>query len=262
MKIMKADRTSNELSSDNLLGDSLKDLLIPPLTSLTPLYGIVSDADAITFTNDVDDFPSAVGFIVPVVQLLRAFQLFKPGRFVAGDTSFFVRSQPTGCKTIALARCSEMSIDYQFVEQFTPRYRFDSTEVPFFLTFIERLGSVWQRMDQYPQLDLALHRYCKETAQYGDPIELMISLESLLVPKKKASHSGWHSAWPTYSGRMLQLVKSCLNRSATSMDCGPELSTARDYDRRNSARRDNSMRSERSHEESLCLLSRLLRRWT
>lgn len=217
------------------------------LTSVTPLYGLVSDADVTIVSNDVaitrasqehlevlsaddvfidhihlyqpqhllwktvelsqehvtsiaefsrtldvdvwrggvDNAPGHLAYIEPVSQLLRAFQLFKPGRFVAGDTSFFVRSQRAGCKTLSLSRCSEMSIDYQFVEQLAPRYTFNSADVPFFLPFVEQFYTAWRRVQKYPQVDLALHRYCKESAQYGDVIELMISLESLLVPEEE-----------------------------------------------------------------------------
>ena len=218
-----------------------------PLTSVTPLYGVVSNTDVLTLTPSVTitriseerlsvlsasdvfidhirlyqpqhllwktvelpqehvasiaDFsskleadiwrggaetdPAHLAYVEPVSHLLRAFQLFKPGRFVAGDTSFFVRIQGEDSNTLSLFRCSEMSIDYQFVEQCAPRYVFDSTDVPFFLSFVERLYKAWDKVQKYSQLDLALHRYCKESAQYGDAIELMISLESLLVPEEE-----------------------------------------------------------------------------
>ena len=217
-----------------------------PLTSVTPLYGLVSDTDVMTITNGVtitpaseehlsvlspDDVfidhirlyqpqhllwkvvelsrehvaslavfsltleadiwrggaetdPAHLAYVEPVSQLLRAFQLFKPGRFVAGDTSFLARHQKAGCNTLSLVRCSEMSIDYQFVRQ-SARYVFESADVPFFLSFVERFSTTWHKVQKYPQLDLALHRYCKESAQYGDAIELMISLESLLVPEEE-----------------------------------------------------------------------------
>lgn len=238
-----------------------------PLTSVTPLYGLVSDADVTTVGNDVvitrpsqerldvlsaDDVfidhirlyqpqhflwktvelsqehvtsiaqfsrtleadvwrsdavnaPAHLAYVEPVSQLLRAFQLFKPGRFVAGDTSFFVRSKRAGCNTLSLSRCSEMSIDYQFVEQFAPRYTFNSTDVPFFLPFVEQFSKAWPKVQKYPQVDLALHRYCKESAQYGDVIELMISLESLLVPEEEG-----------ITFKLAQRVANLLGRDASS----------------------------------------------
>lgn len=166
-----------ELSVENLIS------IGEPIRRVAAQCDLPTEADLV-FRGDAADSPFAA-LVMPVAQLLRAFHLFKPGRFVAGDTSFFVRSQPVGCETLMLVRCSEMSIDYQFVQQFAPRYTFNSTEIPFFLTFLERLGSVWQIVDQYPQLDLAMHRYCTESARYGDPIELMISLEALLVPEEE-----------------------------------------------------------------------------
>ena len=127
-------------------------------------------------------------FVLPVSHLLRAFHLFKPGRFVAGDTSFFVRIQAPGCTTLSLARCSEMAIDFQFVEQFSPRYQFNSTEVPFFLSFVQEFYTIWPTLQRYPQIDLALHRYAKESAKYGEAVDLIISLEALLVPEDDVSH--------------------------------------------------------------------------
>jgi hypothetical protein len=124
-------------------------------------------------------------FVFPVSQLLRAFQLFKPGRLVAGDTSFFVHTQAMGCTTLSLARCSEMSIDFQFVQQFSPQYQFKSEEVPFFLSFFHEFHTIWPTLQRYPQIDLALHRYAKESAMYGEAVDLIISLEALLVPEEE-----------------------------------------------------------------------------
>jgi|SRR3984893_19209807 len=216
-----------------------------PLSSVTPLYGLSTDADQIDITDDVtitriseeqlhvlsaddvflhhirlyqpqhllwktvylssdqvtsiSEFCRAVGtdlqggdaenalafssFVFPVSSLLRAFHLFKPGRFVAGDTSFFARMRETGCDTATLARCSEMSIDFQFVQQFSPRYQFISAEVPAFLSFVHAFYSIWPTLQKYPQIDLALHRYAKESAMYGEAVDLIISLEALLVPE-------------------------------------------------------------------------------
>jgi len=124
-------------------------------------------------------------FVSPVSQLLRAFHLFKPGRFVAGDTSFFVPMQETGCNTLSLSRCSEMAIDFQFVQQYSPHYQFNSAEVSFFLSFINEFYTAWPTLQKYPQIDLALHRYAKESAMYGESVDLMISLEALLVPEEE-----------------------------------------------------------------------------
>jgi hypothetical protein len=62
--------------------------------------------------GDAENNSAHLSYILPVSRLLRAFQLFRPGRLVAGDTSFFFRSQDTGCRTLSLVRCSEMSIDF------------------------------------------------------------------------------------------------------------------------------------------------------
>ena len=36
-----------------------------------------------------------------------------------------------------------------------------------------------------PEIELAVFRYCKEAAQHGDVVNLMISFESLLVPEEE-----------------------------------------------------------------------------
>ena len=248
------------------LGQAVRSTNVP-LTSVTPLYGLVSEADVIVISDGVtitriseerleilsaddvfidhirlyqpqhllwktielssdqvtsivefsrtletdlwrggaENIPAVLAYVEPVSQLLRAFQLFKPGRFVAGDTSFFVRSQETDCKTLSLARCSEMSIDYQFVEQFAPHYVFNAAEVPFLLSFVQRLNAAWPRIQEFPQIDLALHRYSGESAQYGGVIELMISLEAVLVPETEG-----------IAFRLSQRVANLLGRDAPS----------------------------------------------
>jgi hypothetical protein len=132
-----------------------------------------------------EDVPALLVYVEPVSCLLRAFQLFKPGRFVAGDTFFFFPNDDASCGTLSVARCSEMSIDWQFIGQFKPHYSFESKEIPFLLAFIERLNDVWPKAQKYPHIDLALHRYCEETALYGNAVSLMVSLETLLVPEEE-----------------------------------------------------------------------------
>jgi hypothetical protein len=38
---------------------------------------------------------------------------------------------------------------------------------------------------KYPQIDLALYRYASESSRLGDAVELIISLEALLVPEEE-----------------------------------------------------------------------------
>jgi hypothetical protein len=93
--------------------------------------------------GDSANAPPHLRYILPVVNLLNAFHLFKPGRLVAGDTSFFVQTQETDCTTLSLVRCSGMLIDFQFVRQFSTQYEFNCADVPFFLSFVAqfiRLG--------------------------------------------------------------------------------------------------------------------------
>jgi len=76
-------------------------------------------------------------------------------------------------------------MDYQIVEQYRPHYEFNSADVRDFLTFYVRFLEVSLTIEEYPEIELAVSRYCKEAAQHGDVVDLMISLESLLVPEEE-----------------------------------------------------------------------------
>jgi hypothetical protein len=78
-----------------------------------------------------------------------------------------------------------MLIDFQYVNQCSPRYELNASDVPFFVEFLRRLNAIWPQIDQYSQIDLALYRYAKESAVYGDPVDLVICLEALLVPENE-----------------------------------------------------------------------------
>jgi len=137
------------------------------------------------YRSDAGEVPALMKHVRPVVNHLRALQLFKPGRLVAGDTAFFVQTEEMGWGTLSLTRCSEMSIDYQFVEQFSPRYELKKEDVFFFLAFYVRFLEVCLIVQQYPQIDFAINKYASESALYGGPLELITSLEALLVPEEE-----------------------------------------------------------------------------
>jgi len=122
-------------------------------------------------------------FVRPVRDTLRALHLFRPGRLVAGDTSFFIRTSDEGSGSFLIARCSEMSIDFQYVHRMRPSYQLPSAEVAFFVQFLGRFSQAWIRASQCEKIDYALMRYARESSTYGEAVELMISLESLLVPE-------------------------------------------------------------------------------
>jgi hypothetical protein len=155
--------------------------------------------------SDAAKSPAFLTYVLPVVDLLRGLQLFKPGRLVGGDTSFFFRTHQTGCGTLSLSRCSEMSIDYQFVEQFSPRYVLNEAEVPFFLSFFVKFLEVWALARKYPQIDFAISEYAKESGLYGGTLELVVSLEALLVPEEEG-----------IAFRLAQRVANLIGQEATS----------------------------------------------
>ncbi len=119
-----------------------------------------------------------MSFIQPVAQLLSGLHFFKPGRLIAGDTAFFVQRS-----TLLLARCSEMTVDFHAVQRGRPQYKLNEVELPFLAVFLARFGEVLAKSEGYPQIELAIHRYARESSLYGDAVELMISLEALLVPE-------------------------------------------------------------------------------
>src|SRR5260370_3519689 len=117
-----------------------------------------------------------------LILFLRALQLYRRGRLVVGDSLFYF-SEPFAARIIA--RCTDMAMDYQIVEQYKPHYEFNSADIRDFLTFYVRFLEVSLTIGEYPEIELAVSRYCKETAQHGDVVDLMISLESLLVPEEE-----------------------------------------------------------------------------
>jgi hypothetical protein len=82
-----------------------------------------------------------------------------------------------------VARCTDMNLDYQALGQYFAHYEFNSDDMRDFLIFFVSFLEFTTTTNKYPEIDLAIHRYCKETAHYGDVIDLMISLEALLVPE-------------------------------------------------------------------------------
>lgn len=134
----------------------------------------------------VRSYASSTPAMFPVmdslVVLIRAFQLYRRGRLVVGDSFFsFTTPFPAGF----MARCTEMTVDYQVMEQYEPSYEFNSTDVEDFKSFLAAFIEAHQTINKYPELQLAIARYCKETAQHGDVIDLMIALEALLVAEEE-----------------------------------------------------------------------------
>lgn len=117
-----------------------------------------------------------------LVELIRALQLYRRGRLVVGDTFFYF---PTPHPAGFMVRCTEMTVDYQVMEQYTASYEFNSTNVGDFQTFLIAFSKAHETIDKYPEIQLAIARYCKETAQHGDVIDLMIALEALLVAEEE-----------------------------------------------------------------------------
>ena len=146
-------------------------------------------AAALGFTQEAENGPWDASklsqFDSSVTDLLRILHLYKPGRLVAGDTSFFIQPADAHCGTLLLTRCSEMSIDYHFVRECRPLYVLDEDEIPFFLVFQLNCLKLFIKTIKYPQIDMALYRYASESSRYGDAVELMISLEALLVPEEE-----------------------------------------------------------------------------
>lgn len=116
-----------------------------------------------------------------LILFLRALQLYKRGRLVVGDSLFYFSEPSPVC---IIARCTDMTVDYQLIEQYRPGYEFNSSDTVNFLNFYVRFLEVSLTIAEYPEIELAVARYCRETAQHGDVVDLMISLESLLVPEE------------------------------------------------------------------------------
>jgi len=117
-----------------------------------------------------------------LVRLIRALQLYKRGRLVVGDSFFYFPSPvPAGF----MVRCTDMTVDYHAMQQYAPLYELNSSELHNFLIFLIQFYEASRTIDDNPEIVLAIGRYCKETAQHGDVVDLMIALESLLVPEEE-----------------------------------------------------------------------------
>lgn len=160
---------------------------------LEQLRAVLEETAALLIEGGIDqgeDILRAKGGVTPALysdaislnMLLRALQLYKRGRLVVGDSLFYFSEQ---IPLRIIARCSDMTVDYQKAEQYAPLYEFNSTDARDFLAFYVRFLQVSLTIMKYPEIELALSRYCKETAQHGDVVDLMVSLESLLVPEEE-----------------------------------------------------------------------------
>jgi hypothetical protein len=126
--------------------------------------------------------PSLFKCMAPLAIRLRALQLFRRGRLVAGDSLFYF---PPPFDVRFTLRCIDMSPDYQAMEQYKLHYELNLSDVPDFLRFLITFYEASEKTMNYPEIDVAISRYCRETAQHGGVIDLMISLESLLVPEEE-----------------------------------------------------------------------------
>jgi hypothetical protein len=126
--------------------------------------------------------PSIYPYMNVLLTEIRALQLYRRGRLVVGD-SLVIFPEPFNVRM--MARFTDMNVDYQAVEQYGPHYEFNCAEMRDFLIFYIRFIELTQVTDKYPEVQLAITRYCKETSQHGDVVDLMIALESLLVPEEE-----------------------------------------------------------------------------
>ena len=86
---------------------------------------------------------------------------------------------------IELSRIRESSSRTASSEIPSSSLEFNSSELRNFLIFLIQFYEASKTIDDNPEIVLAIGRYCKETAQHGDVIDLMIALESLLVPEEE-----------------------------------------------------------------------------
>jgi hypothetical protein len=151
--------------------------------------------------GSVGKVTSLHGYMNLLITEVRALQLYKKGRLVVGDSLIYLPALNIRLVT----RCTDMNLDYQALEHYGAHYEFNSEEMRNFLIFFASLLEFAAGTNKFPEIDLAIHRYCKETAHYGDVIDLMISLESLLVPETEG-----------IAFKLGQRVANLLGKDATS----------------------------------------------
>ncbi len=123
-------------------------------------------------------------FLTATVQLFWLFRLFKPGRLRAGET-FVVQfdREFQHWETISSGRAGTTSVDYQRLAMKSAPYELNSSELPFFHSFKERLLPLLQIAEAVPELNLALNIYGGDNSQELDAISTVMALEAVLTKK-------------------------------------------------------------------------------
>jgi Apea-like HEPN len=123
-------------------------------------------------------------FLTATAQLFWLFRLFKPGRLRAGETFVIqFQRQDEYWETISSGRAATTSVDYQRLALKSVPYEFNSSELPFFDSFKERLLPLLQIAEAVPALKLALNIYGGDNSQELDAISTVTALEALLTKK-------------------------------------------------------------------------------
>jgi hypothetical protein len=130
----------------------------------------------------VEHTPAIIPYMNRRATEIIALQLFRRGRLVVGESLLFF-AEPFNIRI--LARLTEMAVDYQLLQQYAPHYEFNCADLRNYLIFYIRLLELTVAASKYPEVDLAITRYCRETSQHGDVVDLMIALEALLVPEEE-----------------------------------------------------------------------------
>lgn len=123
-------------------------------------------------------------FLTATAQLFWLFRLFKPGRLRAGET-FVIEYQERDqyWETLSSGRAATTSVDYQRLALKSIPYEFNSSELPFFQSFKERLLPLLQLAETVPSLNFALNIYGGDNSRELDAISTVTALEGLLTKK-------------------------------------------------------------------------------
>jgi len=100
------------------------------LSKLTEEYKRVQDADILR--GRIESTPSLIPYFSGRAHEVQALQLFRRGRLVVGD-SLIMFAPPLNIRM--MARLTDMTVDYQDLNQYAPHYEFNSADVRDFLIF-------------------------------------------------------------------------------------------------------------------------------
>jgi Apea-like HEPN len=149
------------------------------------ILGQVSGRELLELAKKEDE-SLTLRFTNPVLNLLLALRVFKPGYLRAGATFVISRkSDDAPWTTLSSTRASLMVVDYGILGMQSTSYVLESEEIPFFVAFTHGIFPVMNNLDLYLALSQALSLYSADNGEYLNAVGNITALEALLTKKEE-----------------------------------------------------------------------------